>query len=218
MSLLLLVSGKKIIAQQTVALKDSNKTEYILKGLKPVKIKQVGIYVAPETQISYLDGHVRPLYGGSAMVLFNQRLAIGLGGYSTGYGYRNSNDINFRYGGVKVEYTFTPSKRFHFSVPVLIGMGTTNNRYDTDYQGPRGWGGSYRNNIGERFFVAQGGINVEGNLFKYAKVFVGASYRFADVHNRRSTSSLDYNQIGGPSVNIGLKLGLFDHSLQKKGK
>lgn len=208
------------MAQQSAAVKDSSKTEYILKGLRPVKIKQIGIYVAPETQISYLDGHIKPLFGGSAMILLNQKLGIGLSGYSTGRGFRNGDGVDFRYGGVKVEYTFRPSKRFHFSVPVLLGMGSANDRLgmDNDNRNPQPWGGPSRNSFGNRFFVAQGGINLEGNLFKYAKVFVGANYRFAGIDNRRSTSTLDYNQVSGPSVNIGLKFGLFDHPLQKKSK
>lgn len=206
------------MAQQSAVVKDSSKTEYILKGLRPVKIKQLGVYVAPETQISYLDGHVKPLFGGSAMILLNQKLGIGLSGYSTGRGFRNDEGVDFRYGGVKVEYTFKPSKRFHFSVPVLLGMGSANDREYNDNRNPKPWGGPSRNGFESRFFVAQGGINLEGNLFKYAKVFVGANYRFAGIDNRRSTNTLDYNQVSGPSVNIGLKLGLFDHSLQKKSK
>jgi hypothetical protein len=77
------------------------------------------------------------------MILLNQKLGIGLSGYSTGRGFRSGDGVDFRYGGVKVEYTFRPSKRFHFSVPILLGMGSANDRLglDNDNRYPQPWGG-----------------------------------------------------------------------------
>jgi hypothetical protein len=216
---LLLLVSQITVAQQVK--KDSSKTEYIFKGIGAQRITQLGLYIAPETQVSSLGGKFSPLTGGSVMLLLNQRLGIGVSGYTSLRNRHKSNDIDTRYGGVRVEYTFNPNKRFHISVPILIGMGMANNDSTNRYGGGprRGWYDNGRNRFdGSNYFVVQPGVNIEGNLFRYAKIFVGASYRFANITHERHNSSTDLSssQLSGVSFNIGLKLGLFDYSIRKK--
>jgi hypothetical protein len=53
---------------------------------------------------------------------------------------------------------------------------------------------------------------VEANLYRFAKAFIGANYRFAFDNNGLNS---DYK---GFSANVGVKLGIFDYSFKRKPK
>jgi hypothetical protein len=82
----------------------------------------------------------------------------------------------------------------------LHGRGDYTNRY---------------NNNGNRFVVVQPGINLEMNLLRYAKLYVGANYRLSFL-NDNQTALLPANTLQGFSINAGLKMGLFDYKLGRK--
>ena len=52
----------------------------------------------------------------------------------------------------------------------------------------------------------------EANLYRFAKAFVGANYRFAFDNNGLNS---DYK---GFSANVGVKLGIFDYAINRKPK
>jgi hypothetical protein len=136
------------------------------------------------------------------------------------------------FGGLKFEYTPQPSKVMHFSFPIIVGIGMA--RIDsakyfyerTPYNGGRNSSNGHRGNeagFGDfdnsSFFVIQPGVKLETNVFKFAKLFVGANYRLA-IGNAASTAKVTpipkSSQLSGFGVSFGAKVGIFNYDLNKK--
>ncbi len=199
-------------------------THTLLKLRMP---KNLGLYIAPEYQFGQIGGSFTHVGGVSAMLLIDKRLAMGLTA-SMGL------DRNFvptqvaplylssRFEGVRLEYTLSPDAAIHISIPLTVGMGSVsldsfpsrNGGHQYEYYGTQS------GNRKEKYeqFIIQPGINVEGNLIRFAKVFVGASYRISLNTSNTSITPISTNTLQGFSLNIGMKLGLFDFSLKKKEK
>lgn len=191
------------------------------------KINYLGLYVAPELQYGQLNNSFVPMGGMSMMLQVNKKWGIGMTGFSGG-GNRNDTTKNGgNFGGLKLEYTPKPDAAVHVSFPLMLGMGQEGNGHSgfgegmgRGNQNDFGMGGFDKNNDGIRnggierntYAVIQPGIALETNLFRYAKAFVGANYRFA--FNSSGYSSA----LQGVSANVGVKLGIFDYSLAKKAK
>lgn len=183
-------------------------------------LQTIGLYVAPEVQYGAAYGDYTPYTGASAALVFNQRWELGIAAY------RNALD-NFSpasvsplyartmYGGVKVGYTFRPSSLVHVGVSVLGGGGYGNTSSST-----RGYRGDFRDHDfnrdslrnGNGYGVVQPAILLEMNLFRWAKLFANAGYRFAFNDSATATT----NPLQGASGSIGLKLGLFDWNIRRK--
>jgi hypothetical protein len=72
----------------------------------------------------------------------------------------------------------------------------------------------------EIFTVIQPGINLESNLFKYGKVFIGAKYRLAmgksgTIDSTNPIPVTTATQLNGFSINAGVKIGLFNYNIRK---
>lgn len=220
MTSLVLIISAGVMGQDST--KSSMRTIFGGKNAK-YKIKYLGLYFAPEVQYGQLDGSFTPMGGSSVMLQVNKKWGIGMTGFA-GRGSRTDTTKNGGYfGGLKLEYTPKPDAPFHVSFPLMLGMGETGNgfRYYGEGMG-RNNGGKNGHNDREYFMdygvendsyaVIQPGISLEANLFRYAKVFAGASYRF--VFNSAGSNSA----LQGFSTNAGLKIGIFDYSLAKKVK
>ncbi len=191
------------------------------------KIHHLGIYFAPEVQYGQLDGAFVPLSGASAMLQINKKWGVGVMGFG-GHGSRTDTTKNGgNFGGLKLEYTPKPDARVHVSFPLMLGAGEAGrggNRSGRDGMGGRGKGGKDNDNDGgyggmrndgvERpsYAVIQPGIALEANVFRFARVFAGANYRFA-FNSTGSSAALQ-----GFSTNFGVKVGFFDYSTAKKPK
>ncbi len=174
-------------------------------------MKYIGVYFAPAFQYGQLNSGFSPMIGASAGVLFNKRLAVGVAGYGTVNQRFSNTESRLNYGGAKVEYTFLPNNVFHFSVPLLVGGGFANSGDDIFPQ----FGGRNRRN-GSSFFVVQPGINLEVNLFRYVKLFGGASYRVAAGVENRGDNTYSAAQLSGFNTSVGVKAGIFDWQFHKK--
>lgn len=92
------------------------------------KVKQVGVYFAPEYQIVKSESDYSQQMGGSFMVLLNNRFAVGITGlHSNMTDTYTSGSTDYRVqsgvGGLKIEYTLFPTKAVHFTIPLMIGGG-----------------------------------------------------------------------------------------------
>jgi hypothetical protein len=187
------------------------------------KLNYLGVYIAPEYQFGQVGGVFRSLAGGSFMLQFNKRLAIGMTGYSS---FRNqSRGGDGMFGGLKFEYTLKPNAAIHVSFPLVVGMAGDNFHFeeyeDDDFRGERDddfdpkpgmkprRGENFSNNM---YRLIQPGVVAEANLYRFAKAFVGANYRLAFDNNGLNT---DFK---GFSVNVGVKLGIFDYAINRKPK
>ncbi len=226
---------------------DTNETKTLFgkKEWNPLKkVNYLGLYVAPELHYGRLAGGFTPMGGISTMLQINKKWGIGGVVYTTFGGYTptqlsSTKAYNFDagFGGLKLEYTVKPNSMIHVSFPLIIGAGMARinsagrKRGKWDLFGEKGmkgegvhsdWDrGGRRDGMSDNlFFMIQPGINLEMNVLKYAKVFLGASYRItAGKSKATSTNPLlipTSSQISGFYMNAGIKVGLFDYNIGKK--
>ena len=186
------------------------------------KIRHLGVFVAPEFQMGQLNGGFVPTGAMSFMLQVNKKWGVGV---SSAMGRREgaTSTSNFRaaFGGLKLEYTPKPDAAVHVSFPLIIGgarsdtgsrgfmmggnRGNSGRKNDDDndrMDGRRGGGRSYA--------LIQPGINIETNLFRFARLYAGANYRFVFSENGYSSA------MQGFSASVGLKVGIFDYALGSK--
>ena len=210
MTLLLVSVMLQIQAQDT--------TQTLIKLIKP---QTIGLYIAPEYSYGQVRSSMTNLGGVSAMFILNKKFAVGV--TSQMVSNRNfipttinPNYLRASWTGGKIEYTLNPDKLFHISFPLTVGAG----RASADSLGYR-WGRhgndwyGYRTAYTNRFIVVQPGINVEMNLLRFAKLYVGANYRLSFLTSNQ-TALLPANSLQGYSIHAGLRLGLFGLNIKRK--
>jgi hypothetical protein len=207
--LISLISTVNVSAQDT--------THTLLKFKKP---ESIGIYVAPEFQYGSLNGSFTNFGGGSFMLMVNNRFAFGVTGQSSisnTFSPANSSPlfVRSRFGGGKIEYSLKPYSAIHITLPLVVGVGSVqadslNKR--SRFLGGRNDFNSYR---GNSYVVIQPGVNVEANMLKFMKLFVGVNYRFS-ILNDNNSAVLPASALQGLSVSAGLKMGIFNYHFGKK--
>lgn len=197
---------------------DSLTKQTLLSG----KINKIGLIGSFSGGYSSINQTFTPTIGGSASLLFNEKFAVGLGGYHfVDKSATSTTNTHGGVGGLRLEYITRPSKLVHVSFPLLLGMGRFS--YDSlgydEYRGSKGHGGRFsfgdfdNDRNGARFAVIQPGVNVEVNVFKYLTLFGGANYRIA--LNSNSTTYTN-SKLSGVGFQVGLKAGLFGVPIRKK--
>lgn len=211
MTTVFIVFFSKIQAQDT--------THTLLKLSRP---SYLGLYIAPEYQYGQLSGDFTSMGGSSVMLLINKRFAVGATmqhSLDAQFSPTNLSPLKAQttFGGLKMEYTAKPNSALHVSFPLVVGMGIVRADSITGYGRNGDWGerGGRFNNQSNRFVVVQPGIQLEGNLFRCAKIFAGANYRLA-FQQEANNAKISSNALQGFSANVGLKLGLFDYKIRPK--
>ena len=215
---------------------DSQKMQTLFSGLKnPIKkVKYLGLSVNAEFQYGAVAGQFTSLAGMSGMLHLNKKWGIGLAGYGTAdrsfaptsLNAAKALNLNLGYGGLKLEYTPRPNAAVHVSFPLLIGGGmarvdSVGNRNNGDGRNGRERKGRNGFEFGGRtsFFVVQPGINLEANLFRFAKIYGGISYRIVPgINDSNFVANLPVpssSQLSGVNFSAGLRVGIFDYSLQR---
>lgn len=153
------------------------------------------------------------VYGG---VYFNQRFMLGLGGgavtnnipvpaqYATIPGAK----LSYQYGqcGLVTEYVLGSNKAFHLVFHLFTGGGFTvqYDRYHWDDDDQFDWDNEHRDE--NWFFVAEPGVQVEMNLFRWMRFSPGITYRSAFGSD---ADGLSDNALSDLSYNVTLKFGKF---------
>lgn len=194
-------------------------THMLLKFSRP---RYIGLYVAPEIQTGQLNNSFTAIGGGTAMLLLNQKWGFGIAGYKIledGFSPKDVAPLYLRayYGGLKMEYTPDPTAAVHLTFPLMIGMGMAHtDSLKFDHHG-RGFDHNNRNDFDFRdhneAVIIQPGLQLEANMIRYLKIFAGANYRLAF---NNSNATIPKNTFSGLSLNLGLKVGLFDYWIGKK--
>ncbi|MEY4933835.1 MAG: hypothetical protein RIS64_194 [Bacteroidota bacterium] len=195
---------------------DSTRTRYLF-----AKPSSFGLYVAPEASYGQLNGEMTTFAGSSFMLIFNQKWSIGATGtQSTNRTFSPAGVkpwyMNASYGGLKVEYTVNPNAPIHVTFPLTLGMGVVSADSLGTFKGGRNnefWGGSNAANRNQ-YGVVIPGIALEANLFRFAKVSLGANYRLAFAQTLGT--KVPENSLNGFNVSAGVKVGLFDISTSKR--
>lgn len=178
--------------------------------IKLPKLKSVGFYLTPEYQFGQVNQMTNSFTGWSAGITLNKRLSVGftrIGLFNPSAALTNSANpvsYNANFGGVKMEYTFFPKSPVHLVVPLTIGTGGyTESVSSNPRRGPRNL-----NNL----FVAIPGVVAEANVFKFLKVYAGASYRYSASFS--STTSAG-EALKGFVFTSGFRFGLFGKKVGK---
>jgi hypothetical protein len=206
------ISTLKLSAQDT--------THTLLKFRKP---ESIGIYVAPEFQYGSLNGDFTNFGGGSLMLMVNNRFAFGVTGQSSisnTFSPKNSSPLFVRsqFGGGKIEYSLNPNSAIHVTLPLVVGIGEVQADSLSGRSGFFGGGernNNYYNRRGNSYVVIQPGVNVEANMLKFMKLFVGVNYRFSILNDNNSTV-LPASALQGVSISAGVKMGIFNYHFGKK--
>ncbi len=207
----------------------SGKTRTLLSG---VKVKYIGLYVAPEAQYTSVAGNFTYGGGASAGIVFNKRWSFGVFGsqtkaIATTFSDNTGLQLRTMQGGGFVEYTFSPNSVFHISLPLQFGGGvarldSVNSTRPNYGRGGRDFGGISNNTPNQQIFFVQPNLRAELNVARTIKVFAGAGYRLSFGDNvsypnvSGTTSTLANSQLGGFSSQVGIKVGLFDINTQRK--
>lgn len=226
---LLLINDHLNAQDSTNLVTNTDSTKTLFANLK---INTLGLYLAPEIQYGQLAGAFTGFRGGSAMLLLNNKFAIGINANSN---FRNftPTDLNSAQAlrlqthslGLRLEYTLASHKLVHLSFPMTLGLGNasvdsvagTNATWDDHHFGSNSNRG-LRNPNSTRFSYIQPGIHLDINVFKYGKFFVGAGYRF-NIYNSENTAALvnlTNAQLSGLTFQTGFKLGIFGVNVRKK--
>lgn len=219
--LMFLIATTSIAQAQKQDSTDKMRTIFSGKMKHP---RYIGIYATPEIGYTQINGTSAMLAGFQAGWLFNKKWGVAVAAYGTpGRQIESSTSkgqyLRAGYGGVRIEYTPNPNAPVHLSFPLLIGGGMTNldslNNRDRGFGRNGGRGndmfGPKNNNT---YVVIQPGIQVEANLFRYAKLYVGASYRFG-IEQKQNNPLIASNALNGVTLSAGMKVGLFDLDLDK---
>jgi hypothetical protein len=198
---------------------DSTQTRYLF-----AKPSSIGLYFQPEMSYGQLNGEMTTFAGGSGMLLLNKQWGIGLTGTrSTNRSFSPAGVtplyMNANYGGLKLEYTVNPNAPVHITFPLTLGMGVVSADSLSSF-GRRGdhnggmWGSATNSAYRNQYGVVIPGITLEANLFRFAKLSVGANYRLAFAQT--VGTKVPENSLNGFNVNAGLKIGLFDVSTSRR--
>lgn len=169
------------------------------------KPRDLTIYLNPTfeyTQIALDRSKIAGLGGG---VIINKKISLGLV-YNTVLGNINlpeangSGELNMMWGGLHFEYTLWPLQAVHLTFPLSAGIGQMKITGNT--------GGTVTGN--PNFVFAQPGLMIEANIWTYAKLGIGTSYRYTTNVNY---NSLTPDDISGFAAVVSLKFGKFRYSL-----
>jgi hypothetical protein len=224
---MLLVAGFSAQAQDTV--------RTLLHVKSP---KTWGLYVSPEYQYGQVKNEMTHFTGGSAMLMLNNRFGFGItGSQSVDQKFSPAGIspllVKAGFGGIKLDYVVKPASAIHISFPLMLGGGYVQadstsyvggGKFTGGGKGDHGGKDSLGNNgfgrsrgYSAQYGIIQPGINVEANLTKHVKFYVGANYRIAlagNTNNATAATLLPTSVAQGFSVSAGLKVGLFQNSFK----
>ena len=179
-----------------------------------------GRFFSPAVRVHFygndLNTEASTLVGGTFGWVFNRSFLLGVGGfgkvtrtrYSASYAQRNDdgqviNDrhpmgLGYGYGGLVLGFVANSNRPVHFTFPVLIGLGTSN-EYEIEEDGDHG---TTINSPG--FFIIEPAINMEVNLLEDLRFNLGLTYRYMDTSR---FDELDSGSLNGLGIHVAIKFG-----------
>ena len=171
------------------------------------KPRDLVLYLNPTFEYSQIALDRTMIGGLSGGVIINKKISIGAV-YSTlpkniplppaiGTG-----KFKMSWGGLHLEYTLWPRQKVHLTFPLSAGIGLlkiTGNSGGTVAGSPN-------------FIFAEPGLMIEANIWRYAKLGIGTSYRYTGNFSYDSFTSGD---LSGFATVLSLKFGNFRYSLHR---
>jgi hypothetical protein len=176
-----------------------------------------GGYLGFNMKMTEIAGEEALFVGGEVAFVANRAINIGVAGYGMVNEYKLnelSPDLDLLYlemgyGGLHLEPVIHSEGVLHVTLPVLLGAGgiAQSERplwLEEDGEVNIVWERDYFES--DYFFVAEPGLNLELNVFKFMRVAAGASYRFTtDI----DLGSMDKDALNGWNANLSLRVGWF---------
>ena len=171
------------------------------------QVRHNGFYVGLHFKASPIENEIAPMIGGKVAWTINRIVALGMEGNALLPTVILANLVPpdrirplMGYGGFFVEPIFFSNKLIHLTTPVSFGSGWAGYIYD--------WNGSRNADLLEQqiFWYVEPAANLELNLSRNMRLYLGASYRFTqDIKIFES----NYQHFRGMNYQIGLKIGRF---------
>ena len=154
---------------------------------------QVSGYVGPEAQFTSMKGNFGFLLGGRGGAIFNDRFVVGGAAYGLVQPTLNlpldgdTKRMGVGYGGLLLEYYFSPRSLINYSVGALVGSGGVAEIGDR---------------AGRRtaFFVLQPEVNVFVNVTRFFRVGTGVAYRYSNGLNLNGFTDDDFRGFSGSLI------------------
>lgn len=204
-----------VFASTSLAAQEGPSDNSQIQSLFQTHRQSSGGYGAITNKFTYIDGHYANLVGvyGGWYVNHSFLLGISAAGLTNDikvpFEHRAQplDDLSYMYGqvGMMTEYVVASNRAVHVAFNLFTGAGFTfqyerdnwhdDNEFDFDDGNDEDW-----------FFVAEPGVQVEINLFKWMRFSPGISYRAVLNSNARGLSDSKLSDI---SYNATLKFGKF---------
>ena len=145
-------------------------------------------YGSLETKYGQVDGDFGVFLGAKGGIVLNDTYSIGLAGYflfpkhteiscfSYGHHKTHRNILKGGYGGTILEYTYSSSNLFHFTVRSLFGVGGIRIEHDHYNYYYYYYHKKYEHPT-RAFFIVEPSLSVNMNLTRNFKTTLGLSYR-----------------------------------------
>lgn len=195
LSLVLLVTSSVLNAQ-------NNPPQTLLGDGPMLQTDKMGFFLAPSLGLTAIDGSTAALINVRGGLSFNDKISFGAFYSSSINQIKPVSEtldgiyLDYWSAGALLEYTFFSERLLHLSMPLFLGYGELemdNELGDLD--------------LGEQgFFQIEPAVLLELNLHKYARLNIGAGYRFISDVNYRN---LNQNNVNGVTAYLGLKFGWF---------
>jgi len=177
-----------------------------------------GGFIGLNSQMADINGQAAYFAGGEVNMVLGRSLNLGVKGMGM-LSDINSNSTNVNgdlyklqmaYGGFNIEPVIASNSVLHLTLPVFLGLGGI-----AETENPL-WQGDFINGVEtdfdqkphrtDMFLMAEPGINLEMNVFKFMRLAGGVSYKFL---SDTQIPGIERNDIEGFSTNLSLRLGWF---------
>lgn len=171
------------------------------------KRKDLSIFINPTCQFTQFVHQYTFVPGFRAGIILNKKFIIG-GVYNSTItnimipAAADSANLRIKSGGLHLEYTVWPRQKVHLTFPLSLGMGKLDL---TEKTGEISSGDP-------NFYFAEPGLMIEVNIWKYAKLGIGGSYRYT-AHVEYD--SLSQNDLNGFAAVASVKFGMFNYARQE---
>lgn len=193
---------------------DDNQIQTIFRNNGPRASGGYGAIYNKFTSINGTYANVAEVYGGWYI---NHRFLIGLAGAATTnnlpvpveHRVEPDLDLSYEYGqcGLMTEYVLSSHRAVHVAFQLFAGSGFTLQYERNKIEDQEHWDQYHDYDHDDNwFFVAEPGVKLELNVFRWMRFSPGVSYRIAYGSEGRG---LDDGDLSGMSVNVGLKFGKF---------
>ena len=174
------------------------------------KTTPLSFIINPTYQYSQVAQQFCGIPGIRAGIILNNKFLIG-GVYNMTIGditlpaSKGAGKLGMKWGGIHFEYTLWPLQVVHLAFPLSAGIGQMNITESTNVT----------TTGNPNFYFAEPGMMIEINVWKYAKLAFGGSYRTTANVSYNSLISSDLN---GFSLVASVKFGMFNYPELKKNK